>query len=450
MTKKIFVFLLVALLASQLELRAQDYFSVEIEQDSLIKYCNPDSLTTASINIYDPFNEVDTFLVKYEINKTLQEDSVFYVDSLHWQDTVKVIIWDETQSIQLASDSIIIADEPTPIISMYSESYHKNSLFCDSTGQDKWELSGGYPFTSANIDAGELSGIGGNHLITSEMPPGRRILQYSIYGCSQEPFLFTVESENKPSILTNQLKLASSCGTDAKLEFMISDSSRISYINEVLYDDSIIHVHVNIDENSFIIQHGSCTDYVTLDIKKEENNILTIENVVNPHNYVSTGNVTISSSKEIGDAKYVFEEIENLVSFNQFEVKYNYLTAGNYKFMIKDTRDCWDSIKHTLEMLPGNPIPHGFSVDSVFNFSIDGVAINQVTEIGSQYSLKIWKVYENGPTQEVFNTEKGDKLPWDKTLNGQTLYGYFLYHLFISNDKYKGEKNIKSNFRIFK
>jgi len=436
-------------------LRAQ-YFSVSIVQDSLVRYCNVDSITTASITINDPFHAIDTFLVRYTINDILQEDSVFFVDSLHWLDTVAVFILDTTATMDtLAMDVFIVQDEDVPMISMYSQGYHLNSLACHPTGQDKWALSGGYPFTYASIDAGVVSGVGSNHLITSDMPPGTRILTYSVYGCQQEFFSFVVESEPIPQIKIEQLSLATFCDIPytgkvsiTSNDTIVFDSININYdwYTDILNDTA--HIYVSSGYNDFAIYAGTCLFLSTFFVEKEQENILTIGDVVFPHEHVSTGSVIVLSEKEIGDAKYVFDDTETFTTFSSFEVNYQFLQAGDYQFLVQDKRGCWSSVEYVLTSLSGVPIPYGFSADSLFVFAIDGIPLYQVPEIGDGYVLKIYKIFQNGPAQEVFNTEKGSLLPWDKTLNGKNIYGYFLYELMITNQLYMGENPIRSYFRI--
>jgi hypothetical protein len=454
--KKGIIVLLMAILSFGSELNAQQYFSVQINQDSLIRYCNPDSMTTASILINDPYDEVDTFLIRYTINNVLQEDSLFFVDSLHWLDTVAVFVLDTTATMDtLSTDVFIVQDEDAPIISMYSESYHLLSLACDSTGQDKWALSGGYPFTYASVDAGIVSGIGSNHLITSDMPPGTRILTYSVYGCQQPPFSFVVQALPVPQIKIEQVYLATSCALPKTGKVLVTSNDTVIFdslsVNYDVYTDILndsVYVHLDGGYNDLVVYMGACLWTQTFFVEREQENILTIGDVIQPHESVSTGSVAVLSEKEIGDAKYVLEGLETFVLFSPFEVNYQFLQAGDYQFEIQDKRGCWSHIDYTLASLQGVPIPYGFSADSLFTFAIDGVPLYQVPEIGDGYVLKIYKIFEHGPAQQVFNTEKGSLLPWDKSLNGKSIYGYFLYELMITNPLYTGENPFRSYFRI--
>jgi len=455
MKRKFFIFLAFFAFFGT-NIRAQ-YFSVSIVQDSLVRYCNVDSITTASITINDPYNELDTFLVRYTINDILQEDTVFFVDSLHWLDTVVVFVLDTTATMDtLAMDMLIVQDEDAPTISMYSNSYHLSSLACYPTGQDKWMLSGGYPFTDASIDAGIISGIGSNHLITSDMPPGVRTLTYSVYGCLQEElFSFVVESEPIPQIKIEQLSLATFCDIPytgkvsiTSNDTIVFDSINVNYdwYTDILNDTA--HIYVSSGYNDFAIYAGTCLFLSTFFVEKEQENILTIGDVVLPHEHVSTGSVILTSSDKLIDANISSGVGSVEVSQDALSVKFFSLIADIYAFSVTNERGCITDTAYRLNALTDNPVPTGFSRDSVFNFCIDGTPIAIVSEIGNAYQLTIWKVYQNSPMQVVFDSQT-NTLPWDKTLNGEELYGYFIYALEITNPDYIGEKLIRSYFWIF-
>ncbi len=403
-------------------------------------------------NVNDPMNEVDTFQVWWFKNNIRQLDIAFVLDSVKWQDTIRVEIRDTAITADLIClDSIYIADEDNPHFMIYS-GYQRPSHACIGTGRTKLQVPTGYTMTNVWIDDPNALLNDGNHVIVDRVTGGNHTFSYYINTCKYYEELF-IETKPRADLEINQLYLAT-CN-DGKFNIMLSDSMIIDSIlvnnqEMLIVSDTIYHLHIGGGNNEIIVYSENCEWYQSFFVESEELNILAIENIALPHQGLSTGKITISSKKEAKEAIYVFENLETDVPVNGNTVLFDYLESGDYIFKIKDKNGCWSEIDYILDVLTGNPVPTGFSSDSIFNFSIDGIAIDDIQEIGNQYNLIIMRQLGNMSYQEVFNTNNGDRLPWNKEFNGQAQYGYFLYNLSITNANYTGENPIKAYFRIYK
>ncbi len=455
MKKKKITLLVTAILALSLgfQLNAQSYRFTAI-QDTILMHCNDTARTTVHIVLSDPNDELTgPFTVQWTVNQIVQSEAGFVsTDTLQWRDTVVYEVFDAT-STSVWLDSLLIRDAGKPDVMIYP-GYQRPSHACYGTGRTKLQVP--WPYKIENISI--LDGTGnekieeGNHAIIDSISGGNHQMRYSINACTYY-YEFYIDELPKPDLKMDQLYLAT-CN-DGKYNLMLSDSMIIDsvwlYGRDEMYSvgDTSYHLHVPGGEQEIEVYAKNCDWYNSFFVESESDNVLKVVDISTPHENVSTGEITISSDKEIKEAIVIDENgDESIGAFSRYLADFNFLDAGDYVFKIKDKNSCWTEIPYSLESINGNPIPTGFSVDSVFDFKIDGVPINDVPEIGNQYNLIIMKQLGNMSFQEVFNSSNGDILPWDKKMNGvQT--GYFLYNLEVTNPNYKGKNPIKSYFRIY-
>lgn len=449
------VIAILGLFLTSFQLNAQNYHFT-VHQGKVLMHCDTEDSTYVYLTLSDPNGELmGPFTVLWTLYNTTdtveQGETGFYtVDTLRLNNKVKYEVFDGSMA-SIWLDSTFIYDEDKPNLMIYP-GYQRPSHACYGTGRTKLQVPTPYIMSNVWIDDPNAILNDGNHVIIDSITGGRHTFSYYINNCKYYEEI-EINTFPKPDLEMNQKDLATCI--DGKHLLMLSDSMVIDSIllnnyKMLTVDDTTYRLHAPGGNNEIVVYAKNCFWHNNFFTESQDANILKVEKVVNPHENLSTGQVSLSSKIGIQNAWFILDGIETPVLFNRLKVNYKYLPAGKYIFRVKDRGECVTDIEYELSDLTGNPVPTGFSSDSIFDFKIDGIPINQVPEIGDQYRLIIHKTEGVGNATLVFDTNRGDQLPWDKKLNGEIQHGYFMYYLEITNPKYIGKSKIKSYFRLFK